>query len=163
MGKERPVDTSVGDALPLGSRIRLRRHARGVRLSDMAREIGYDRAYLSTVENNQASPSNELVGKIAEYLGTSAEALRQGPIARLGVATVAGGSGAGLHPFGLAHAALPSTSPALPAKRRTIGQRIERILAMAHPSEDEEEIVAKHLVAMTSELVSLVKAARQLR
>ncbi len=152
MGKELPVDLRQGDALPLGSRMRLRRRARGIRLSTMARDLSYDRGYLSKVENNVSKPSNEVVHKIADYLTIDIGDLRQGPITQLtlGISPTVGS---------LAHPSLQTTAG---RKKRRVGERIERILTMANVSEAEEQLLAESLVAVTKQLVALTKAARQL-
>ncbi len=156
MPKERPVSLSVGDALPIGSRIRLRRLSRGIRLSAMARAIGYDRGYLSHVENNEVTPSAELVEKIAQYLEVSVQDLRQAPIAQLAPGY---GVGSGV-PLG---GAFILTAPPPPPRPRTLAQRIQRILSMAHLTEEEEAVVADYLVATTQAALALVKSTRRLK
>jgi transcriptional regulator with XRE-family HTH domain len=156
MPKERPINLSAGDALPLGSRIRLRRLSRGIRLSAMAKAIGYDRGYLSHVENNEVTPSVELVEKIAQYLEVSVQDLKQGPIAQLapGYGVTSG------EPLG---GAFILTAPPTPPRPRTLAQRLQRILSMAHLTEEEEAIVADYLVATTQAALALVKSTRQLK
>lgn len=154
MAKELPVDIGLGEALPLGSRIRLRRQTAGRRLSAMADSLGYNRGYLSRVENNQANPSDELVTKIADYFGISVSELKEGSMTRLIGAPpprLRRGQGTVL------------AAPPLPARKRSLGERIERLVAMAHLTAAEEEIVAERLVAVTSELLALIKATRSLR
>lgn len=158
MAKEKSVDLTVGDALPIGSRIRLRRQAQAVRLSRMARDLGYDKGYLSNVENNRASPSDEFLSKIVDYLDISVLALRKSPIS-----IIAGhhpiGQEASSQPFGLVHPALPV--PVFAPQKKTIGQRIERLIVMAHLSEEEQEILEEHLVRETSAEIGLLKRLRR--
>jgi XRE family transcriptional regulator, fatty acid utilization regulator len=154
VAKEQAVDFTQGDALPLGSRVRLRRQARGVRLSEMAKALGYDRGYLSRVETGKATPSEELVEKIAGHLGTSAALLREGALEEL--------VGASAPPLRRGRGTVLSAPPLAPRKR-ALSERIERLVAMAHLSPQEEEVVADRLVAVTGELLALIKAARSLR
>jgi transcriptional regulator with XRE-family HTH domain len=154
MAKARPLDLTVGEALPLGSRIRLRREARGIRLSTMADTLGYNRGYLSHVENNRAMPSAELVQKIADFLSVSVQELKEAPLDRLAPAA------ASWRPRGPARPALPVQ---MPPKKRTIGQRIERLVASAHLAPEEEALVADHLVAVTSDALAFLTAVRRLR
>ncbi len=157
MAKERPVDLTVGDKLPLGSRIRLLRQARGVRLSTMAADLNYAKGYLSNVENNKVSPSDELVEKIADYLDISVDELRNAPIVQL-MGRPSDQQSVPTAPFGLVQ---PALSVTMPVKRRTIGQRLERIIAMTHLSEEEQEIIEDYLVTLTSAALAFLKAARQ--
>lgn len=158
MAKERPVDLSVGDALPLGSRIRLRRQAQGVRLATMARDLNYDRGHLSKVENNESVPSDHLVGKIAEYLRSSVDDLTHGPVIAL-----IRKDGDPEEDDQLGTMGFPTLRIRLKPKERTLGQRVERVLAMAHLTPEEEEILAERLVKITGELVAVLKAAAMLR
>lgn len=154
MAKEQPVIVEEGKPLPLGSRIRLRRQTQGIRLSAMAEALGYNRGYLSKVENNKVAPSNELLGKIADYLSVSIMQLNEGSIAQL----------TGSPPPRLQRGrGTILAAPPLPPRKRAIGERIERLVATAHLTAAEEDIVAERLVAVTSELLALIKAARSLR
>jgi hypothetical protein len=55
------------------------------------------------------------------------------------------------------------SAPPLAPRKRALSERIERLVAMAHLSPQEEEVVADRLVAVTGELLALIKAARSLR
>jgi transcriptional regulator with XRE-family HTH domain len=145
----------AGDTLPLGSRIRLKRHAQGVRLSTMASDLGYDKGYLSKVENNQATPSKELIEKIAHYLRISSQDLKHAPVEQLAPGN------ARQHSIRGPGFVLPA--PPLPQRKHRIGQRIERLIAMGHLSEEEKELLEERLITVTRELVALVRATRQLK
>jgi len=155
VSKERPVDLRAGDSLPIGSRIRLRRNARRIRLSTMARDIGYDRGYLSHVENDRAKPSDELLEKIAQYLDISVQDLKEAPISQLSPGHRVSGMPPG-RGFVL-------TAPLLPPKPRTLAQRIQRLVAMAHLTKEEEAIVAEYLIETTQAALSFVKSTRRLK
>jgi len=156
VAKEKPVEITPERDLPIGSRIRLLRQAMGLHLSALAREVDYDRGYLSHVEQNQANPSNELVERIAQQLGLSADALRRDPIGEeIKLRTLER-----VKPESVASPALSIKSP---LKRRTLGQRIERAVTVAHLTEEEESIVCDHLVAITTTVIAMIKAARSLR
>lgn len=153
------MDIAAGDELPLGSRIRLRRQAQSIRLSTMARDLGYDKGYLSHVENNRAIPSEDLLKKIAEYLGLTLQDLRQCAIVKL-----TRGTGS-LHPGSVTDLGLtlPALSLRMTPRKRTIAQRIERLLSSAHLTDAENELVEESLVALTGEMLRLIKDARSLK
>lgn len=148
MGREQPVDPSL-EELPLGSRIRLVRQARGLRLSAMAQAVGYHKGHLSRVETNKTPPSDELVAQIADFLSVSVHDLRDAPVQTL---TQQQQRALSRGP-GLAFAAPPM-------QRRSVGQRIERMLTSGHLTEDERHSVETALVAMTSQLITLTRALR---
>lgn len=163
MAKEIPVDLSEGDNLPLGARIRLRRHHRQIRLTNMARDLGYNRGYLSKVENNVVIPSDDLVEKIADFLKISVDDLRLAPIRQLAPEAKRKNTG---RTSGFALAAPPMSADVqelgYERQNRSIGERLERLIKMAHLSEEEEKIVGERLVAVTGEILKLVKATREL-
>lgn len=74
--REKPIVATADGALPLGARMRRARQDHGVRLTDMARLIGYTKAHLSAVETGASSPSPELVQLYEEQLGLPAGSLR---------------------------------------------------------------------------------------
>lgn len=158
MSRERDVDLTKGNALPLGSRIRLRRHSQGVRLSGMARDLNYNKAYLSKVENNKAAPSAELLEKIADYLHISVPDLRSAEITRLSADATIGHKDV-VPAVGLALPALPAISK----EKRALGQRLNRLIAMAHLSQEEEMLIEECLVQVTSDLLALVKRVQLVR
>jgi transcriptional regulator with XRE-family HTH domain len=157
MGKERPV-VATGDAVAVGSRIRIRRQALGLRLATMARDLGYDRGYLSRVENGKARPSPDLLARIADYLELSIIELEQAPVQQLVASHLAGGPAAQA-PTGLAYPALP---PKLPPRKRGIGERVERLVAMAHLSPKEEDLIGEALLGWLREALALAKALRRI-
>src|SRR5687767_13614665 len=72
-----PVVPPEGE-IPLGLKIRARRWAQGLGLSEMARLVdNYDRSHLSHIETGKANPSDELLLRIATVLDISAEGLRE--------------------------------------------------------------------------------------
>lgn len=153
MGKERPLDLSVGDLLPTGSRIRLRRHVMGVRLTRLAGDVGYDIGYLSHVENNKPNslPSEELLEKVAERLKTTKEALTEGSLTQLTN---------GLPPEQFAAMTSTIERSQYKPQPRTSVQRISRILAMGHLTPQEEAAVVEQLVSHTISLVDFVTSLR---
>src|SRR3989344_941757 len=125
MGKEISLNLSAGDLTPTGSRIRLRRRVVGIGLSQLARDIGYDRGYLSSVENNRpkVSASEELLDKIAKKLDTTTKALTKGPLVQLTN---------GLPPEQFATKASFREEPKYLSRPRPLLNRIGRILVMGH-------------------------------
>ncbi|GHO69220.1 hypothetical protein KSC_081120 [Ktedonobacter sp. SOSP1-52] len=59
--KEKHIELENGEATSVGARMRLARQEKGIRLSDMARQIGYTKSRLSAVENGYGRPSQELL------------------------------------------------------------------------------------------------------
>lgn len=154
MAKEAPIDLSLGDLLPTGSRIRLRRHVLGVRLSSLAREIGYDRGYLSQVENNKPggdSPSDELLEKLAQRLDIPKQVLIEGPLTQLT-------NGSSPEQFATMTSTLKREG--YQPRPRSGVARINRIMAMGHLTPQEEAAVVEQLVSHASSLVDFVKSLR---
>lgn len=150
MAKEKIPDLSLGDQLPLGSRIRLRRISGGERLADMARGLRYDKSHLSKVENNIVPPSQTLLQRIAEHLQISVPELQAASLDRLTE---------GLDPLGVINEALER--PRYNIRQRPGLQRIGRIVAMGHLAETEEAWLYERLIRITAELVGFVKDTRQ--
>jgi transcriptional regulator with XRE-family HTH domain len=75
--KDKPVPTEedVGPLMRIGACLRRARQQAGVRLSELAKDIGYTKGHLSAVENGISRPSLELIDKYAERLGVAREAL----------------------------------------------------------------------------------------
>lgn len=59
----------------LGERIRELREAADKSLRELARDVGVSAAFMSDIELGKRYPSDEVLEKIADELGTSAEAL----------------------------------------------------------------------------------------
>ncbi|GHO44329.1 helix-turn-helix domain-containing protein [Ktedonospora formicarum] len=59
--KEKRIELENGEAVSIGARMRLARQEKGIRISDMARLIGYTKSRLSSVENGYGHPSQELL------------------------------------------------------------------------------------------------------
>ncbi len=154
MSREIPVDISQGDILPIGSRIRLRRHSLKPtpRLSTMARALDYNRGYLSHTENNRAEPSEELLGKISSFLQISLEDLQNAPLSVL--APVDSRQELGESPTE------SLTPPTYNPKSKSIGARIDRVVTMAHLSERETGIFATSQLAHATETIALIKSMR---
>lgn len=165
VAKEIAVDLSEGNDIPLGSRIRLRRQQQQVRLSTMARDIGYNRGYLSKVENNHVSPSDDLLGIIAQYLKTTVNDLAETPISDLVPERPQGKRVQRRRGFALGapKRSEKEETDSYETQQRMLGERIERLIKMAHLTEAEREMIEGRLVAVASELLKLVKDSRRLR
>jgi len=57
----------------LGSRLRRLREQQGIGIKTASKELGVSYAYLSRVENDQRTPSSELVEKLSSLYGVDAE------------------------------------------------------------------------------------------
>ena len=66
-----------------GTRIRARRTLRGIRQTDLAREVGVSPSYLNLIEHNRRKVSAPLLGALAQALGVSSDALVEDSDARL--------------------------------------------------------------------------------
>lgn len=66
-----------------GTRIRARRTLRGIRQTDLARQVGVSPSYLNLIEHNRRKVSAPLLGALATALGVSADALVEDSDARL--------------------------------------------------------------------------------
>jgi transcriptional regulator with XRE-family HTH domain len=152
MGRERVVEFQQDEELPLGSRIRLLRKARGMRVAEMARELGYDRGHLSNVELNRARPSDELLERIASLFHLTPAMLRTAPISHLERR---------LRPH--ARSLVPAAPPLPQKPRQQLGQRVDQLVVSAHLSDVEREILDERLVPLIRELIGLLKAARSTR
>jgi UTP-glucose-1-phosphate uridylyltransferase/transcriptional regulator with XRE-family HTH domain len=73
--KENPVPSGNIDLLPLGARLRLARRAQAITLGELAQQIGYTKAHLSSVENNMARPSRDLVAAYDRMLAGDGQLL----------------------------------------------------------------------------------------
>ena len=58
-----------------GTRIRARRTLRGIRQTDLAREVGVSPSYLNLIEHNRRKVSAPLLSALAQALGVSSDAL----------------------------------------------------------------------------------------
>jgi len=70
-----PTEEDVGPLMRIGACLRRARQQAGVRLSELAKDLGYTKGHLSAVENGIGRPSLELIDKYAERLGVAREAL----------------------------------------------------------------------------------------
>jgi transcriptional regulator with XRE-family HTH domain len=149
--REKLPDVLDGADVPIGSRIRLRRRAEGRRLTEMARALGYDKGWISQVETNRATASDELLQKIAGYLNLTLRELVEAPVAVIAPVnsptTIESGGAFG--------------APAIPRRERSIGQRVDRLIAAAHLSRHEQDLLSDRVVALAREAIALVKATRQ--
>ena len=59
----------------LGKTIRILRHAKSLKVTDVAKSSGVSVPYLSLVENGNRQPSLEVMRRIADTLGVPSEAL----------------------------------------------------------------------------------------
>jgi len=66
-----------------GTRIRARRTLRGLRQTDLAREVGVSPSYLNLIEHNRRKVSAPLLTALAQALGVSSDALVEDSDARL--------------------------------------------------------------------------------
>lgn len=66
-----------------GTRIRARRTLRGMRQTDLAREVGVSPSYLNLIEHNRRKVSAPLLAALAQALGVSSDALVEDSDARL--------------------------------------------------------------------------------
>lgn len=66
--KENPLPTGATTALPIGARLRMARHERGLSLAELAARLGYSKPYLSAVENGTSRPSPTIVEAYARAL-----------------------------------------------------------------------------------------------
>jgi len=66
-----------------GTRIRARRTLRGMRQTDLAREVGVSPSYLNLIEHNRRKVSAPLLGALAQALGVSSDALVEDSDTRL--------------------------------------------------------------------------------
>jgi transcriptional regulator with XRE-family HTH domain len=63
---------TVGDAMDIGERIKLRREEAGLSGAELARRTDLSRAYLSEIETGKAQrPSGQVLFRIASELGTT--------------------------------------------------------------------------------------------
>lgn len=84
--KDKAVGAENVTALTIGARMRYVRQRSGVNLTEMARQVGYSKSYLSAVENNATHPSQQLLSEYERVLGLErgelAESLRGQEIPR---------------------------------------------------------------------------------
>ena len=153
MVKEKMPAVAEDNELPLGSRIRLRRHAAGKSLTDMAGAIGYDKGWLSAVENNRVNASAALIDKISAYLDLSPSSLKT---PRCPVWSPRWRS-----PLG-SHKQPPPRRTPRPIRRRELGERIERLVGNARLTRQEEQLVGDQIIRVAREMIRLVKATRDL-
>lgn len=117
--KSPPADTASSDSPvsnELGRRLRRRRRAAGLTLEQMAAQAGFDKGYLSRIENGKKVPPIATLSRLAEVLGIEAASLLSAPgvsVAWRGVSvvrhdekrpTVLGGSAFGYDYFALSNA-----------------------------------------------------------
>ena len=62
--------------MSFGSKLRLLRKSKKVSLRDLAKKLHYDRSYLSRVENNSVTPSDELIKAAAKFFRVREEEFR---------------------------------------------------------------------------------------
>lgn len=67
--------SNAADDLSLGGRLRHIRRLKGLRLKDVAEAIACSESMLSKIETDRASPSLQLLHRLAEELGTTVQAL----------------------------------------------------------------------------------------
>jgi len=77
--KDKPVPLGNSDNLVIGQLMRQSRQTNGMSLSDMARQLGYTRAYLSMIENGHKPPPYDLIKSYEQILGLESEYLSQVP------------------------------------------------------------------------------------
>jgi transcriptional regulator with XRE-family HTH domain len=65
-------------AARFGRNVRELRVARGLTLTDLAREVGYGKAHMSAIETGRQMPSALMLPKLADALITSIDALFEG-------------------------------------------------------------------------------------
>ncbi len=66
--KDKAIDISNWQELPLGVHMRRARQERGISLTAMAMRTAYTKNYLSAIENGNGRPSKELLGKYEQVL-----------------------------------------------------------------------------------------------
>src|SRR5690348_18342675 len=66
--KDKSIDISNRQELPLGVHMRRARQERGISLTAMAMRTAYTKNYLSAIENGNGRPSKELLGKYEQVL-----------------------------------------------------------------------------------------------
>ena len=62
--------------MSFGSKLRLLRKSKKVSLRDLSKKLHYDRSYLSRIENNSVTPSDELIKAVAKCFRVREEELR---------------------------------------------------------------------------------------
>lgn len=159
MARERQVNTTDWHQMTVGERIRFRRQHLGVRLARMAEVISYDNGAVSHIERGKPSFSMEFIDKTAQFLELDALNLISSPVDRSIPEEVASWMQSSKDIAAIKEAM--QTKLRYLRRERSVGQRINRILAMAHLAEDDEKLIADKLAAITSELVAMIKAKNE--
>lgn len=153
-----------------GSRIRERRWEKGLSRQKMANLLGCHPDSLSNLEANAVNPSKQLLSKIAEMLEVPLEYFTKAPVHPRILRKKAAkfklvGNGQTLKSGTQAKPTLMPTSahPAMDIQDvlfSVTGKEVERLIASARLSEEEEKRVSVEVIEFTKRLLGLVETLR---